>query len=253
MLNNLIPIDELLLQVRFKGEVHNMKEFIQPGQFHVLKVIDELGAEKYPVTPEDLWDFVCTRVAYPLDRFGRTNEYHRLNAYAYRSYFVPGMGWNIISRVHQEVHSEWFDFPYEILTRNPMMADCDGTSILLCSLLRSIGADAYVAIGGVSSTPSLLSHAWVVTNCMGEWQVWETTTDERGLALPECNEFYEPLCYFNESQILADNLLYSELAKLDYIPNMGDLMVPFGMEYNDIGKQIVLNSIIKEYETCPIY
>lgn len=246
MLSNLVPISELILSVRFPGEYHSVREFITPWQFHVQHKITELQSNG-GTTPVALWDFVCKDVQYPLDIHGRPNEFHKLQAYAYKRYFVSGAGWVTATRVNQQIYEEWFDFPYEILSRNPMVADCDGTSILLCSLLRNIGIPAYVAIGGLYGDTEALSHAWVVANDNGEWLVWETTAKEAGMALPEENNVYMPLCYFNETDILVDPALYAELEKMGYVPDLGHVFAPFGIVKNDIMKKGIIESLCAEH------
>lgn len=239
-------VDNLYLQVRYAGEIHEVREFITPQQWHVQRKVEDISSRMVSDLQKEIWQFVCADVRYPLDVWGRVNEYHKLQAYAYRGYFVSGLGWRPVTLINQQVYNEWFDFPWEILSQEPMVADCDGSSILLCSLLIAAGFPSYVAIGGIFDEPQSLTHAWVITHYNGEWQSWETTTNEAGLALPVENEYYYPLCYFNDQEIFVDPQLYGELSRLDYIPQVGDVFSPIGFIRNDIKKSKVLDSICLE-------
>jgi hypothetical protein len=221
---SLTPVPELYLQVRFPGEIHDVKEFIQPRQWHVQKLINDLRDSGHNVTAELLWDWVCRNVDYPLDQWGRTNEYHRMDAYAVRPAYILGWGPQVVPRVRQTVWSEWFDWPWEILSSPRMVADCDGSSILLASLIRGIGVQSYVAVGGFAGEADPLTHAWVV--CSG--QSWEVTTDEAGLALPEYNDQYIPLLYFNDAEILVAPQLNGILKQMNYVPTVDQLCGNFG-------------------------
>lgn len=228
MRENFVPVADLFLEVRFSGEVHDVREFITPNQWHVRQKIEELRNKWELVTPEVCWEYVCADIQYPLDIHGKANEYHRLDSYAFRQYFVPGMGWFVRPWVKQVVYDEWFDFPAEILSMPKPIADCDGSSILLCSLLEAIGIKAYVALGGFAGQSDHLTHAWVLVDYKGDWQVWETTTPEAGLAMPEANDYYIPLVYFNDKEILLDPTVYGMLEQMNYIPSVGSLFAPFG-------------------------
>jgi len=120
---NLTPVSELFLQVRFPGEIHDVKEFVQPKQWHVQQLISDLKKQG-PVTPELLWDWVCRNVQYPLDFRGHANEYHKLDAYALRPVYIIGWGQQVIPENRQVVWGEWFDWPWEILSAPKMVADC---------------------------------------------------------------------------------------------------------------------------------
>jgi hypothetical protein len=234
---NLTPVSELFLQVRFPGEIHDVKEFVQPKQWHVQQLISDLKKQG-PVTPELLWDWVCRNVQYPLDFRGHANEYHKLDAYAIRPVYIIGWGQQVIPENRQVVWGEWFDWPWEILSAPKMVADCDGDSVLLASLIRGLGEDAYVAIGGFAGESDPLTHAWVVHNS----QVWEVTAPEAGFALPEDNDVYIPLMYFNDERVLVTPELYGILKEMDYIPSIGNLCQNFGFGCDDCKKRAAVLS-----------
>ncbi|GAI44261.1 unnamed protein product, partial [marine sediment metagenome] len=87
-----------------------------------------------------------------------------------------------------EVREHW-QFPSETLARGE--GDCEDTSILLTSLLRCVGIDAYTAIGEYLG----YGHAWTTQNGF----IYETTyTRARPIADPQD---YYPYCIFNESEV----------------------------------------------------
>jgi hypothetical protein len=234
-----VQASNLYLQVRFPGEIHDVREFVQPNQWHVQKLISDLRDGGHVVSPELLWDWVCRSVDYPLDRWGRTNEYHQLDSYAFRPIYVIGWGYQVVPRVRQAVWNEWFDWPWEILSAPKMVADCDGVSILLASLIRGIGDQAYVAIGGFAGEDDPLTHAWVVHS----GQVWEVTAPEAGFALPEDNDQYIPLLYFNDSQILVSSQLDDVLRRMNYIPSIDQLCSQFGFGCDNCRKRALILSL----------
>ncbi len=72
--------------------------------------------------------------------------------------------------------------PYTNTWRNPaevlktMDGDCTDMSILMVSLMKSAGMEAYVAYGGESETEA--QHAWVVASVEGVWfELDPTSTD----------------------------------------------------------------------------
>lgn len=225
--------------------MHDVKEFIQPHQWHVQQLITHLEQQQ-PVTPFGLWDWVCRNVQYPLDSKGKPNEYHRLEAYAYRKLYRVGCGWMNQTRISQQVWDEWFDWPWEILAQPQRWADCDGSSILLCSLLRGIGQESYVAIGGFAGEDDPLTHAWVVT----EGQVWEVTTSEAGLALEEENDYYIPLMYFNEREVWAAPEVWQALAEYDYVPALGQVFGTRGFIHDDCRKVCAIANLWGGIKSC---
>jgi hypothetical protein len=169
-----------------------------------------------------------------------------MDSYAVRRTFVIGVGWVVQPMKQEQVWWEWFDFPWEIMASNPKVADCDGSSIFLCNMLRSIDQEAKVAIGGFATDSEALSHAWVVTN----GQVWETTADEAGLALPEDNDTYQPLILFDEASISLDPAVYAELEKMSYVPALDEVYRDLGITRNCQKKMQVMCQIKSGILSC---
>lgn len=241
-----ITVPELMLRVRFPTEVHDVREFIQPNQFHLRHALLEVKDKYGEVTPFNCWDWVCSEVRYPRDSMGRPNEYHRMDSYAIRQYYVVGAGWVTDPQKRQQVWWEWFDFPWEILAGSPKIADCDGKAILLCNMLRTIGEPARVGMGGFATDKEALSHAWVVSG----GQVLETTTDNAGLSYPENNGHYIPLIYFDESTVTLDPSVYDALKDLDYVPALGDVYRGLGIGYDCKKKSQVMCQMIQGSLAC---
>ncbi|GAI61142.1 unnamed protein product, partial [marine sediment metagenome] len=85
---------------------------------------------------------------------------------------------------------EFWQVPSETLVSK--MGDCEDTSILLTSLLRCVGIDAYTAIGEYLG----YGHAWTTQNSF----IYETTyTRARPIADPQN---YCPYCMFSESEVV---------------------------------------------------
>lgn len=81
---------------------------------------------------------------------------------------------------------EYWEFPSEVLASGA--ADCEGTSILLASLLKAAGTQAYVVIGAYYG----YGHAWV----QPDNQILETTLTEPILVDDPQN--YKPYFYFDD-------------------------------------------------------
>jgi len=123
-LSAFISVPELMLRVRFPTEVHDVREFIQPNQFHVRHALLDVKDKYGELNAYNCWDWVCSEVIYPRDERGTPNEYHRMDSYAIRQRFVVGAGWVTDPAKRQQVWWEWFDFPWEILAGSPKIADC---------------------------------------------------------------------------------------------------------------------------------
>jgi len=139
---------EYLISVRFPGEWHDIREFVQPSNPDVLAIYSQIGPDAWK-----LFDFVCRCVTYRLD----TGEF-------------------------------WFT-PSETLAQG--RADCEDTSLLLCSLLRNF-TDAKVALGDYCG----FGHAW----CWHNGQILETTYTRAGIA-PD-PENYTTFVLFDDREVI---------------------------------------------------
>ena len=99
------------------------------------------------------------------------------------------LDWVCRNITYRSDNGEWWEFPAETISRK--YADCEGTSILLASLLRNF-TDGYVAIGSYRG----YGHAWVEL----DGQILETTyTSARLVADPQN---YRKLVAFNDQAVI---------------------------------------------------
>jgi len=113
---------------------------------------------------------------------------------------------------------DFWEFPWETLNPNIRTADCDGTAILLCSMLRNFIDDTrvFVAIGNLYNGKGI-GHAWVNYKYEDTWYILETTLN----VLPK--ELWKP------------QQLYAEKYDLSYL-------------FND--KKIILVKELNILESC---
>ncbi|MBA7685220.1 hypothetical protein ES703_93638 [subsurface metagenome] len=140
---------QYLVSVRYPGQWHDLREFVQPDNPDILAIYSQIGPDYW-----SLYDFVCRNIDYRRD-------------------------WG-----------EFWRTPSETLKG---AGDCEDTSILLTSLIRSGRTpNCYVALGSLGD----LGHAWVELN----GQILETTyTSARPVPDPQD---YCPYCMFNESEVI---------------------------------------------------
>ena len=140
---------QYLVSVRYPGQWHDLREFVQPSNPDVLAVYSQFGPDYW-----SLYDFVCQSISYRYDI------------------------------------GEFFQFPSETLRGH---GDCEDTSILLTSLLRSGGVpNSYVVLGSLGG----YGHSW----CQLNGQILETTFT-RARPVPD-PEHYCPYVYFDDQDVL---------------------------------------------------
>jgi len=99
------------------------------------------------------------------------------------------LDWVCRNITYRSDNGEWWEFPAETISRK--YADCEGTSILLASLLRNF-TDGYVAVGSYRG----YGHAWVEL----DGQILETTyTSARLVADPQN---YRAYAKFNDQAVI---------------------------------------------------
>ncbi len=172
------------VKVRFGNEVHDVRAFVTPEHLDVQRLAELLHHDA-----AECYAWVCRNVIYPTNFSDR----HQISAFT-RSFVLGGPFFNISA-------DEFWQFPAETLgwrrQGRKTMEDCDGTAILLCSLLRTFkpASDVYVGVGGMSE----IDHAWVRLKHGGQWYVLESTLDEPAplYSIPERHP-YNLACYFND-------------------------------------------------------
>lgn len=150
----------VVVRKRCGDEWLDARQFIRPGDWMLQQVMGELRRSG-KATARGCWDWVVRNIAYP-----------------------PGPTWSQDSHVEIRYHSVW-PFPrfvqvtndfwsYPSETLRDRMEDCDGRSILLCSMLRSIGVPAYFTVGMFRGRHTF-GHTWVTIKHGDRQALLETT------------------------------------------------------------------------------
>lgn len=177
------------VQVRYPGEEIDIRELVQPESYPVKMALSKVYNPS-STTEQNImncWDFVCKGIDYP-----PSGDWHRREAF-------PTGGLFSRSLVSQSTPDFW-SFPYETLSLG--IGDCEDSSILLCSMLRTFitPSDVFVTIGYYGRPDPSLGHAWVTVYRMGQKYVLETTLSESLVSISQVVETspYLPYHRFND-------------------------------------------------------
>ncbi|MFA5186725.1 MAG: hypothetical protein WC551_09635 [Patescibacteria group bacterium] len=167
--------------VRF-GDLYDIREFITPNNLAVRRLTEQLirGKETEAEKALACWKWVVEEIDYPLDDRGRNSD-----ACVLLSGYT-GAGADNIGAIARAIkrnglagfkvrlgQTDFWQMPAEVLgwrnTEGRLMADCEGSSVALASMLRYFTDDVYAHLGTVES----YGHCWV------EWRglTLETTLD----------------------------------------------------------------------------
>lgn len=149
--------DTIIIETRFAGERHDIRDFVTPNSIEVLDLFDQLKQEDPYNTVTAMWQWIDDNIAYPLTRFfGQPIDYHELIAFRTLHYISQYDLWN---------------FPYEIIARARLakkygkktMGDCEDRAVTFCSVLRNqLSANSiYVALGNYQLPSGPTGHAWI--------------------------------------------------------------------------------------------
>lgn len=170
----------------------DVREFVRPGTY----MVGELVQRERFKTPEDAWRWVTANVRYPWGPVDKQDR-HVLMAYLEEEScgFMEPM--RCRARFVYEADDYW-ELPSEVL--RDRVADCDGSSFLLTSILRRAFPDlpVYATVGYYES----YGHVWVTVYRDGGWRVMETTAGQAGYMPPEAPP-YRPLFRFDEREVLV--------------------------------------------------
>lgn len=174
-------METIIVNKRF-GEWVDVRDFVRPNDPMVADVVDA----RSDWTVESLWDWVLQHIRYPAGSF-LTLDYHSMVAF-HRN--IPLIGWLLGARRYATI--DFWEYPGEVLRDG--MADCEGSSVLLASMIQralpspgvwvSVGyffPDRYVGGPG-------FGHVWVSLLENGRWRVLDTTL----LARPNLPVYEEP-------------------------------------------------------------
>lgn len=181
-----------LLNVRF-GSLHCPCEFVRPDEAMVKEIAGSVSHLDEAGRINSLWDWVCRNIKYPLDAAGRPTDVHVLQAFQVVDVPILGPFYHV-----NKVQEEFWQDPSETLAWG--YGDCEDTSILLCSLLRSFlpPARVNVTIGTLGGG----GHAWVVV----DGQILETTLPSAP-AFPGNYGEYFPSWTFNDIILTGEPIL----------------------------------------------
>lgn len=179
---------DFVVEVRFPGERHYIREFVTPDAPDVLALVKSKPPDIDPISFFASW--VWRHVNYPTAALPLAPDYHEVRAFRKAGWFAP-------AAIKLSTIDFW-QFPSETLgwadAWGRHWGDCEDSSAVLCSLLRNYfrPEDVYVALGNVS----ILPHSWVRVRHLGKWQIIETTSPHRqGLAE---DRPYSMKAYFND-------------------------------------------------------
>jgi hypothetical protein len=176
---------------RFGNELLDVREFVRPGTY----MVGELVSRERFGTPEDAWRWVTTNVRYPWGPVDKQDR-HVLMAYLEEESCAILEPNRCRARIIYEANDYW-ELPSEVL--RDRVADCDGASFLLTSILRRAFPDlpAYATVGYYES----YGHVWVAVYRDG-WRVMETTASGTPGYMPPEAPPYQPLFRFDEREVL---------------------------------------------------
>jgi len=183
-------VDVSLFGKRFKGEKYDLREFVQPDTLMVRELASKLK------TPEECYRWVVEEVDYPYRPSWPSwtmvfSDFHSLFRHPPR----PRLSFNFL---------DYWKFPSE--TIRDRVGDCEDSSFLLASLLRSLEKNVYAVLGYIEVDGRRYGHAWVECREDG-CRVLETTYDEVPPTIPTCEQLYDrvyfPEMKFNEREVQA--------------------------------------------------
>lgn len=163
------------ISVRF-GELLLPQEFIRPRQ------VEDLAAELTRGLSEDdavlaCWSYVCRKIKYPDAPPGVAPDRHVLHAFPIVDVPFFGIRYRIVRS-----QDDFWEYPSETLDWK--IANCEGTSILLCSLLRAYGIAperVWVVVGKIPTG----HHAWVELDDI----IFETTLSSAPASPLSCTRY----------------------------------------------------------------
>ena len=191
----MVSVDDLLIEVEDrhgKGSLYYLHEWITPNNASVVSKKRELLDEIY-------------------DSYGKTNLMNIITKFYYYvavdikyvddDYFgfIYGKNGDVIR------YDDYWQFPAEVIASG--VADCDGKSFLLTSLLRAVGfseRSVFSNIGFVSVGGEVSGHVYttIYVNDGEEYLLDPSITDWGGVVLREVPEIYKTKIAFNDKVVI---------------------------------------------------
>jgi len=155
----------MIVSFRF-GDRWDIRRFIDPDNPDVKDVAQRFAHLPKEQRVIELWRFVTEDIRYPFTLAGVADDLHRLHAFPLKNYPIVGQ----LFRISRD-QVDFFQLPSETLAWG--IGDCEDTSILLTSLLRSGNLcspeEVFAALGFVGEN----GHVWVEY----KGRMMETTLD----------------------------------------------------------------------------
>lgn len=198
-----------IVRIRFGNEERRVTEFITPHHHQVQWLANKLG------DVQSCYNWVCVNVNYP-----RASDRHSMQAFGGTLPFGPKLSFKT---------DEFWQFPAETIgwmNGSGAIEDCDGSSILLCSMLRCFIPEdrVYVGIGGFNT----IDHAWVRYRENGRWYVLESTLDKPFPMYSILEKSpYNLYCYFNDREsveLIPGSFASLSARKKNYVPLVRSLL-----------------------------
>lgn len=193
------------------GELLDIRELVQPRTFMIQQLLRSIKSTGDRAI-EEAWGASVCQIRYPPQQ---PVDWHRVQAYRQKSSGLFGLPTS--APVFDIETTEVLESPQEVLVLG--MADCDGQSILACSVLRNFlrPEEVFVTLGSWNG----FGHAWV-TLMRDHPMVLETTKQHEAckLAFAGLVEGIEYVPMFRFNDVYAQDL--SSLAEgngeIRYLP-----------------------------------
>lgn len=175
------------------GEILEPQDFIRIDSV-VREVVDPIRHLSEEEAIFYLWDYVCRQIKYPdtPPELAYIADRHLLHAFPYAAIPFFGTKYRLVRS-----SNEWWEYPDEALSWK--FADCEGTSIALCALLREYGIGperVWVVVGELPPG----RHAWVEI----DGHILETTLSSAPNPSWRAFNGYAPAWRFNDVERIGE-------------------------------------------------
>lgn len=184
-------VDRIVVRKRFGNEWTDVRDFVRPNDYMVECVL----STKASWSVQEVWRWVVDNIQYPPGS-GLTLDRHTLIAFHLP---VPLIGFLLPRKVYST--PDFWEFPAEVLRDG--IADCEGMSVLLVSMLRRLfpTLKSFVTVGYFKER----GHVWCSINENGRWLVIDATVGHVLPTMPPESIGYRPLFRFNEKEVILES------------------------------------------------
>lgn len=150
-------MDMLIVNKRFAGEQHDIRDFVTPNQIEILGLYEHLKEDDPYDTVINCWKYLNKYVQYPANPLGQTVDKQRLSTFG--GAFI------------YDQPNDYWQFPYETTARvrdaakrgKKAFGDCADVTFVLASVLRNqLGPnEIHACIGTYILKGKPCGHAWV--------------------------------------------------------------------------------------------